>query len=460
MKTTIAMMVGASALLAWSHATAEGSANSEPVTEYTPDQNITEYSADQETFEFRGTQIPLWNRDEITSIEPSVRTTIPYMLPSDPLFDEEFLVWDYWPIRRKDGQVAQFGDWQVVVGMSAPRQSEAGGSGLIAEWRYWYSRGDGVWIPGGLVFEEGASIGSRTWAGSTMYDPDEDRVHFYYTAVGNVPGGAEDIDPSIFPDDHPAANRPSTAQQIASVMSDIHWDDERVWFDDYSDHEIILSEDGEIYQVQKRAVVDQVIYGFRDPWYFQDPGTNEEYLLFTANAAYAPGPHNGVVGVAHKVGSRQWELELPILQAAGTSSQLERPHLVFAENYTYLFFTTHNWTFEPEDAGPEGAYGFYVAGSDWRGAWEPMNTGGLIAGNPPSRPGLTYSYLVLPDFQLLSYQKNTPFSDFLAVPSPVMQLEVDETQAYITEVFNEIGPFGLPDEVPEGPASVGPSGDG
>ena len=256
------------------------------------------------------------------------------------------------------------------------------------------------------------------------------------------------------------ANRPSTAQQIASAIGDIHWNDRSVWFENWSEHKVILSADGEIYQTQLEAVVDQVIYGFRDPWYFQDPQTGEDYILFTANAEYAPGPHNGVVGVARRTGERQWEHELPILQAAGTSSQLERPHMVFTEDYTYLFFTTHNWTFEPEDVGPEGAYGFYVEGRDWRGNWEPLNEGGLVAGNPPSRPGLTYSYLVLPDFKMLSYQKNTPFSDFLAVPSPVIQLEVDGPRTRIQEVENLLGPFNLPRNVSEGPASVGPSGDG
>lgn len=419
-----------------------------------------DYAPDQEFYDFDGKAIPLWSREEVESITQEADRTIPYVLPSDPLFDEEYLVWDYWPIRNRDGSIAQFGDWQVVVGMSAPRNSGAGGAGLIATWRYWYSNGDGNWIRGGTVFPEGAAIGSRTWAGSTMHDPETGRVHFYYTAVGNVPGGAEDVDPSVFPDGHPAANRPSTAQQMASAIATIHWDDDYVWFDDYSDHRIILSADGTIYQTQLEAVVDEVIYGFRDPWYFQDPATGDDYLLFVGNAAYAPDAHNGVVGVARRVGPREWELQDPILQAADTSSQLERPHLVFDEDYTYLFFTTHNWTFEPENAGPEGAYGFYVEGSDWRGNWEPLNEGGLVAGNPPCRPGLTYSYLVLPDYQMLSYQKNTPFSDFLAVPSPVIQLAVEGTETRIEEVHNLIGPFDLPDDVEEGPASVGPSGDG
>jgi levansucrase len=418
-----------------------------------------DYAPDQEFIEFRGDSIPLWNLEDAQSITPTTDTTFPYVLPSDPIFSREYVVWDAWPIRDRDGSVSQFGPWKVYVGMSAPRDSAAGGAGVIASYRYWYTKGDAEWEGGERVFPEGAAFGSRTWAGSTMYDPETERIHVFYTAVGNVPGGAEDVDPSVFPDDHPAANRPSTAQQLATARGDIRWDDERVWFEDWSEHEIIQSADGMIYQTQLEAEVDAVIYGFRDPWYFRDPNTGEDYLLFTANAAYAPGTHNGVVGVAHKVGD-EWVLENPILQSAGISSQLERPHLVFTEEYTYLFFTTHGFTFQPEQLGPEGAYGFYVPGGDWRGDWEPLNQGGLIAGNPPSRPGLTYSYLVLPDFRLFSYQKNTPFSDFLAVPSPVVDLYVRGRRVGIEEVLTPLGPYGLPDEVPEGPASVGPSGDG
>ena len=128
----------------------------------------TTYEPNQEFFEFNGEQIPLWNLAETQAIEQTVDTTFPYVLPSDPLFDPDYLMWDYWPIRNKDGSITQFGPWQVVVGMAAPRDSSAGGSGLIAVWRYWYTRGDGTWIAGGDVFTESKPFGTRTWAGSTM----------------------------------------------------------------------------------------------------------------------------------------------------------------------------------------------------------------------------------------------------------------------------------------------------
>jgi len=431
-----------------------GTACDAPLTQRIDDPALQRYAPDQESYTFRGTDIPLWSLDEVEAIEQDHDRTIPYVLPSDPLFSEEYLIWDFWPIRNRNGAVSQFGDWQVVVGMTAPRDSGAGGAGLIARWRYWYSKGDGEWILGGRAFPRGSEIGSRTWAGSTMYDPETGRTHFFYTAIGNVPGGAEDLDPAVFPDDHPASGRPSTAQQMAEASATIRWNDDGVWFEDYSEHDIILSADGQIYSTQRHAIVDEVIYGFRDPWYFRDPETGDDYVLFVGNAAYEKSAHNGVVGVARR-GEDGWVLEKPILQAADTSSQLERPHLVFAEDYTYLFFTTHDWTFDPPGMGPEGAYGFYVRGGDWRGDWEPMNDGGLVAGNPPSAPALTYSYLVLPDFQMLSYQKKTPWSDFLAVPSPAIQLEVEGTEARVIEVHNKLGPFSLPDDKDERKPAIG-----
>ena len=156
-------------------------------------------------------------------------------------------------------------------------------------------------------------------------------------------------------------------------------------FENFGDHEIILDADGEIYQTVDDAVTDQVIYGFRDPWAFEDPDTGETTVLFTANGAFDPGPQNGVVGVG-VLTDDGWELRPPIAAAPGVSSQLERPHLVWTDDGAYLFWSTHSFTFAEEGSGPEGLYGMFSDSGDWTGPYEPINGHGLVAGNPGRCP--------------------------------------------------------------------------
>ena len=62
------------------------------------------------------------------------------------------------------------------------------------------------------------------------------------------------------------------------------------------------------------------------------------------------------------------------------------------------------FTFAPgleNGPGPDGLYGF-AAGS-LRGNYRPLNDGGLVVANPPQEPNQAYSWLVLPDFSVLSF---------------------------------------------------------
>lgn len=390
---------------------------------------------------FDGTFVSLWTADAMRAIEQDTSNTIPLIIPDAELFAPDLFTWDGWPLRNRDGSIAELDGWVVYIALSADRVT---GDDIPAfftrsEWRYWFTR-DGNWQPGGLVFAEGTPLGSRQWAGSASYDAESGRAEFYYTAVGIVPEGSEPTYPSEFPQDSPAAGRPPVIQQMAVASAQVVTDEQGVRFEDFSEHEIILEADGEIYQTFDDAITDQVIYGMRDPEYFRDPADGREYILFTANAAFKPGPFNGVVGIAERRGPTDWALLPPIIAAPEVSSQLERPHVIVRDATYYVFFSTHAFTFAEDGAGPEGLYGFATTSGDFRGQYVPLNRHGLVAGNPQSKPMQTYSYLALPSPRgalVMSYLNTAGNVDnqagWIGSPGPLFEVAIDGLDTTIVE---------------------------
>ncbi len=383
-------------------------------------------------FEFDGDVVSVWSPADMRAIDMQADNRMPLMIPPAQILDDSVFMWDSWPLRTWDGEIADIDGWKVLVGLSAERTTEGVPAFYTrSEWRYWFTK-DGDWKPGGLVFDPADAFGSRQWAGSAKYDPDTGTASFYYTAVGGDPTQAAEQLPASFPQGDPAAGRPPVEQTIAVVEASVETDDEGVRFTDVSEHREILQADGEIYQTIDDAVTDEVIYGFRDPWAFEDPDSGDRYLLFTANAAFDPGPQNGVVGVAREADDGSWELEMPVVAAPGVSSQLERPHLVWRDDGVYLFWSTHPFTFAESGAGPEGLYGMVAPSGDWQGQYVPLNRGGLVAGNPEAAPTQTYSYLVLPSGHVMSYLNtagtpgdNPPVGTWVGTPSPMFQITMD-----------------------------------
>jgi len=393
-------------------------------------------------FRFAGSTMSLWQRAAASRIEQDARNTIPYQLPPRDLFERDLYVWDAWPLRTVDGAVATIDGWHVMVALSSARTSDSEWPFYArSTWRYWYTK-DGTWQLGGPVFSREEALGSRQWAGSSTYDAETGRATFYYTAVG-APDAASleaDTPPLAYPPNHPAHGRPSTVQRMAAVTAAVTSGPQGVTFDDFGDHQIILEADGTLYQTHEQSRTDQVIYGMRDPWFWREPATGDDYILFTANAAFAPGTHNGVVGVARANDDGAWELLPPILGAPGVSSQLERPHLVRRGEQLYLLFSTHAFTFADGLSGPEGLYGFVSHTGRLQGPWEPLNGSGLVAGNPSSSPTMTYSYLVLPDGWVMSYLNtaggeltaNAP-GEFFGGPAPMFRVAFDGARSEIVD---------------------------
>ncbi len=97
-----------------------------------------------------------------------------------------------------------------------------------------------------------------------------------------------------------------------------------------------------------------------------------------------------------------WQLQPPLLQADGVNNELERPHVVVSDGLYYLFWSTQTHTFSPDvAAGPNGLYG--AVASRFPGPYRPLNGSGLVCGNPVEEPAQTYSWLVLPTLEVVSF---------------------------------------------------------
>ena len=399
---------------------------------------------DQDAFDFAGSFVSLWTRNAASSIALDQSNTLPVMIPAENLFAPGLFTWDGWPIRNLDGSIAQFDGWVVYVALSAERPEQPGEFDLPfygrSTWRYWFTK-DGAWQPGGLVFANAPPpLGERQWAGSSYYDPASNRVSFYYTAVGIVPGGTESSYPADLPPADPAAGRPPVIQQMAAIEADVVADSSGVRFENFSNHELILAADGEIYQTFADAITDEVIYGMRDPEYFRDPADGTEYILFTANAAFKPGSHNGVIGLAQRTAEGSWDLLPPIIASPGVSSQLERPHVIVQDGNYYVFFSTHDFTFREPAAGPEGLYGFVNSTGNFRGRYVPLNGTGLVGGNPPAKPVQSYSYLMLPGGYMMSYLNQAGNVDnpagWVGSPGPLVEFAIEGETTRVVEALS------------------------
>lgn len=445
-------------------------------------QQQPEYPPVPEGFNFAGAWTSWWNQSAVQNIEPSPRQTFPAVMRPEPLLDPQYYVWDSWPLRNEDGSIAQINGWTVLFALTAPREGNTPGERhALAEWRYYLSRGED-WVPGGLVFPDETALGTRQWAGSAVYDDETGRVTFYYTALGDLPANPEG-EPMPVPSTSPASapleevyfsgagirtvNRGEVAQgsasdptlvrqELVATSADVMVTDSGLRFVDFAPHEIILTADGEFYQTLEQTQNGPGLYIFRDPFYFQDPATGIEYLLFSAASAINPGPHAGVVGLAWKNRQGEWELLPPLLSAAGVNSQLERPNMIVQDGRYYLFVTSHGFSFAPDLDAPAGLYGFVSDSPNMRGHYLPLNDTGLVAANPPYAPQQLYSFLVLPGGQVLSYINYVNLGDvslseiklqsrewqrehFGGTPAPIVDLTIEGDTALLTETVTPPG---------------------
>jgi hypothetical protein len=167
-----------------------GTVTDTPTTTESLDSATTEPTTDGLVTGFAGS----WKPEHVEGIELTEANTIPLI---DAALAEERVapdhwVWDWWPVRDRDGQVADIDGWYIAIALSAPADLLPGKRHDVATHRYLLSDDGGrTWIDGGEVFS-GDLLGSRQWAGSAMFDEETDTLYAFYTAAGEEDETASD----------------------------------------------------------------------------------------------------------------------------------------------------------------------------------------------------------------------------------------------------------------------------
>jgi levansucrase len=356
-----------------------------------------------------------WTRENVSKTVINETNTAPEFNKEELVeITSDSYIWDTWPLQDKNGHPAVVNGYKIIFALSVPNDVLPGKRHDTAEIVYFYSKDGMSWEPGGHVFKGGEVLGSRQWAGSSIVDKDG-RLHMFYTATGRK--GEKQL---------------SYEQRIASASAEISTTTGDVIFRDWSKHEVILEPEGEFYQTIEQTGEGEEAYAFRDPYFFEDPKSGEEYLLFEANSAGRledrslkndyigsisfSSNHvisedskgfNGSIGIAKAVDGdlSKFELQPPLLEANYVNEELERPSVIVKGSNYYLFAKTHSEKFAPGLKAPEGLYGF-VSGS-LRGDYQPLNESGLVIANPINQPYQGYSWIVMPNGTVASFVNYT-----------------------------------------------------
>ncbi|WLR58809.1 glycoside hydrolase family 68 protein [Guptibacillus hwajinpoensis] len=351
-----------------------------------------------------------WTREDASKIVQNKDNTAPEINTKDlEQIAPDYHIWDTWLLRNKDGSIATVNGYKVIFSLTAPSDVLPGKRHDIAEIRYFVSKNGKDWELGGTVFNEEQALGSRQWAGSAMIEDGE--INFFYTATGRK--GEEQL---------------TYEQRLVKASADVDASKKGVEFTNWSDHEVILEPDGEYYQTMEQSKQGDIAYAFRDPWFFEDPKTGEDYILFEGNSGGTPAERsveqehigsedfatveevpeesklfNGSIGIAKAENDDYTEFEImpPLMEANSLNQELERPHIVTKGNKYYLFTDTHKNKFAPGTNGPDGLYGF--VSNSLTADYEPLNGSGLVVANPENEPYQTYSWMVMPNGTVVSF---------------------------------------------------------
>ncbi|HEY6870520.1 MAG TPA: glycoside hydrolase family 68 protein [Novosphingobium sp.] len=290
-------------------------------------------------------------------------------------------LWDCWPLAHRDGRTAEVGGRQYWFFLSAPQFADPVERHAHARIRL-LSRAGGHWRDHGNALPDGLCPGSREWAGSAVLDADGRTVTLWFTAAG-----------------YRGQHEPSFEQRLFVTRGTL----DEAGIGSWSEPVEFLAADGTVYRRADDKVerAPGTLKAFRDPFYFRDPRTGVDHMVFTASAGWSDDPHNGMVGFA-TLTAGGWRLQIPLIDAIGVNNELERAQLHWRAGHYYAIWSTQSHTFATTGpVGPNGLYG--MVASDLAGPWRPVNESGLIAANPADEPAQSYSWCLTGEDEVWSF---------------------------------------------------------
>lgn len=363
-----------------------------------------------------------WTAAQVAGIASQAVPRAPRFDKPDPLIPGIDL-WDYWPVQEEDGSQAVIAGGTLFILLSAPALSDPDARHAHARLRLMHRVGD-QWRDLGPLLADGFSPGSREWSGSAIVSPDHEQVTLYFTAAGARGEGAI-----------------SYRQRLFETRAALTIDGADIRFAPWSKPVEMVTPDGIDYVADMEGGgAIGTIKAFRDPAFFRDPATGEDYVFFAASLARSASFWNGAVGMARRTGEG-WQLMPPLVSADGLNNELERPHVIVHHGLYYLFWSTQQKVFA--DDGPSGPNGLYGMVADaLLGPWRPINGTGLVFANPVEAPYQAYSWFVLPDLVVQSFADMTGLADpprdiaearrhFGGAPAPELHLRIEGDRVWL-----------------------------
>lgn len=390
-------------------------------------------------------------------------TTMPAIDHNFPTMNESIMIWDSGALRNIRGKTVTFKGWYVLWSLAVDK-IDMTNANIYDEWHsrnnrayigYWFSRtGNGSdWQWGGRLLNTSADLRPHEWSGGlVMREGTQNVVDMFYTSEADSP----------------------VNQSVPSVSTGTICADERgVWFEGFDTTTEMFEADG----IHNANSSEDPYFDFRDPHPFLNPSDGRIYCLYESNVAgmrgdftigndelghippgYAPdaGAQYGAASIgiavlkegAYEIGDfskKNWTQLDPLITALGVNDQTERPHVVFKGSKTYIFTISHHSTYSGDLQGPDGVYGF-VSDTGLFGPYRPLNSSGLVLGNPSSAPYQTYSHFVDPDFYVQAFidtvpdegtDPNNPATFRIGgTLAPTVKLAIENDSTFITGVGN------------------------
>lgn len=393
----------------------------------------------------------IWTRADALKIDvDNPTTTMPEIDYNFPVMsNEDVFIWDTMPLKMLDNTVVSVNGWSVILTLTSDRRPEMfinpidGSWDITKDWEarhdsatihYWYSRAGKNWTYGGYVMPKGVSPTKAEWAGTPIL-LDDGTIDLYYTCKD--------------------AN-----SVISKVKGNIKTSDSGVELYNFKNVHKLLEADGKYYQTAEQ----NKDFAFRDPSPFIDPKDGKLYMVFEGNVAGKKGAHvvtdkengnmpkhlsdagnsfyqTGCIGlaVAKDLNGDEWELLPPLITAVGVNDQLERPHFVFKDDKYYLFTISHHYTGGDGLNFSDGVYGF--VSESLTGKYRPLNSSGLVLGNPSKQPFQSYSHCVMQNLHVTSFIDSVVRDDGLAyriggAEAPTIRIEIEGDNTYVIEALD------------------------